>query len=75
MSGGAGAYQAEARGLAPFFFNDFLRIIKAAAALHVTAVTGIGRFRRDRTAANGLADLALGNAVADADDHGDRYNR
>ena len=74
-SGCSGGYQAEAGSRSAFFVNYFLRIIEAAAALHFATVAGIGRVRRGRTAAGGLADLALSNAVADADYHGDRYNR
>src|SRR5688572_13355905 len=75
VSGGAGADEAQARTLAAFFVNDFLSIVEAAAALHFAIVAGISRFGSRRATAGGLADLALGEAVADADDHGDRYNR
>ena len=59
----------ESRPLCAFVIDDFLREIEAAAALNLTPVTGIRSLGRATTGASGLADLALRDAVADADDH------
>jgi hypothetical protein len=75
LSGGAGADEVQARTLAAFFVNDFLSIVEAAAALHFATVAAVSRLGSRRSTAGRLADLALRDSVADADDHGDRYNR
>ena len=60
--------EAEARALALLLVDDVLRVIDAAAALHVAAEAGVGFLRSRRAAAGRFADLALGDAIADADD-------
>ena len=69
------ADEPELRTRSDLFVDDFLRIIEAAAALHFAAVTGIGFLRRAGARAGGIADLALRDSIANADDHGDRYSR
>jgi hypothetical protein len=67
--------EAKSRALCTFLVEDFLCIIEAATALHFATVAGIGRLCSSGTGTRCLPDFTLRDAVADADDHGDRYNR
>jgi hypothetical protein len=75
VSGGAGADEAQPWAPAAFFVNDFLSIVEAAAALHFATVAVVSRLGSRRSTAGRFADLALRDSIADAHDHGDRYNR
>ncbi len=56
------------------FVDHFLRIIKAAPALHLATDARISRFGRPASRARSSAHLLLGNSVADANDHALQYN-
>jgi hypothetical protein len=60
----SGGDYAKVRSLGPFFFENFLRIIEAAATLHVAPERGISRFGRSRAAASRLADVRFSQAIA-----------
>lgn len=64
---------AEVGALAALLIDELLRIIEAAAAHGLAAEAGVGRIGCRSAGAGGLADLALGQAVADTDDHGQQY--
>ena len=66
---------AELRAMSAFAINDFLRIVEATAALHLAPLTGISGLGGHGSTARGQADLAFGDAVADANDHDDRFTR
>jgi hypothetical protein len=74
-SGSARTDEAKVGALAAHLVDDLLRVIEATTTLNFAAMTGISRFRCGRSASGGLTDLALCEAVADADDHGDRIYR
>ena len=69
-SGGARRDEAQLGTRADLFVDHFLRIIQAAAALHFAAMAGVSRLRRARAGTSRLADFALRDPIADADDHG-----
>ena len=50
--------------------NDFLCVIKAAAALNVASEALVSLFARPRAVPRRAANLFLGDPVTDADDHG-----
>src|SRR3982751_3286073 len=65
----SGGDDSQLRALAALLLDDLARIIEAAAALHFAAEAGIGLLRRRGAGARRLADLALGQPIADAHDH------
>ena len=56
--------------MATFLVDNFLCIIEAAAALHFASLAVVSGLRGGAATARGQSNLALGDAVADADDHG-----
>jgi hypothetical protein len=52
------------------FRDDLLRMFEAAAALHFAAKTSVCDLGRRRARACRFANLALGDAIANAHDHG-----
>ena len=54
--------------------DHFLRKIEAATTLDLASLARVGSLRRTASCSNGLSDLTLGDAVADADDHADRLH-
>ena len=70
----SGGDYAKVRSLGPFFCENFLRIIEAAATLGFAAQAGVGVLGRARADASRFAHLFFGNPVADADDHAASYN-
>ena len=74
-SGRFGGHQAEVRSPTVLLVDHFLRIIEAAAALHFAAETGVSPIGRPRAFCRGVADLVLGDPVANTNDHEDGYKR
>jgi hypothetical protein len=68
-SGGDGSDQPQLWALAALFIDHVLRIIEAAAALNLAAEAGVSGLWRARAPGGGIADLILGQAVADTHDH------
>src|SRR5690349_9533918 len=60
----------EKRTLGVFLVDYFLREFEAATTLNFASLAGVGSLRRAAAGSNGLTDLALSNAIADAHDHG-----
>lgn len=56
------------------FVDNLLRIVEAAAALRLATELGISLVRAGSAAARGLADLILGQSIADAHNHARRDN-
>ena len=71
-SGGLGA---DRNDLAHGLGDNLFGIVEAASALNVAAVTGVSLLRSRGARSGGGADVALGQAVADAHDHCVRYTR
>lgn len=67
--------EAKPGSLGQLLVDDLLRVMEAAAALRFAAVHRVRRLGRAGTLARGFADFVLIDGIADADDHGDRYNR
>jgi len=67
--------EAKVRTLAPFFINDFLRIIEAAAALNFTTKAGVSLLGRRSARMYGFAHFTFRNAVAYTNDHARAYKR
>jgi hypothetical protein len=62
------------RRFSSLFVDHLLGVIEAASALDLATLTGVRLLGSASAAPGGSPDLALRDAVADADDHRDRIS-
>ncbi len=65
----SGGDDAKVRSLGPLLVDNLLRIVEAATALRFAVKAGVSCLGGRGAGASGGADVGLGQAVADTDDH------